>query len=126
MYQPGPTAIWAFFREKFKGQKVHKKQLQLQSLRLAQNTLQQSKYAVLFDWEIWTFNDINESFAITADTANNVQAANDAINSLIITGYSTSNDYRFEPDLERPNTVGMTSRWQARVVPLTTFSGWHH
>jgi serine/threonine protein kinase len=50
--------VRAFLRKMYAGRQVHKKQIELHDLRLLQNTWLQSSYAVLFDWEIWTFNDI--------------------------------------------------------------------
>ncbi|MCP3955922.1 MAG: hypothetical protein GY697_27470, partial [Desulfobacterales bacterium] len=48
----------AFLTKKYSGKQVHKKQIDLHTLSLTQNTLLQSRYEVLFNWEIWTFTDI--------------------------------------------------------------------
>ena len=50
--------VRAFLREQYAGKQIHKKQVDLHGLSLARNTLLQSSYEVLFDWEIWTFSDI--------------------------------------------------------------------
>ncbi|MBW2220259.1 MAG: hypothetical protein JRF40_12335 [Deltaproteobacteria bacterium] len=51
--------VRALLREYYTGQQVHKKQIELEKLLLTQNTLLQSRYAAFFNWEVWTFNDID-------------------------------------------------------------------
>lgn len=57
----------------------------------------------------------------TSTGANTNQAAVDVvINSKIATGYNAPEAVKYNPELTRENTIKAQSRWQTRIVPLTT------
>jgi hypothetical protein len=49
-----------FLTLRYKGQRVHTKNIQFKRIILDRSNGQSSEYTVYYDWEVWTFKDLSE------------------------------------------------------------------